>query len=284
MRKFGLITNAYKDKDLAFTHSIADYIRQKGGEAICLSEKNGEIMDYEHMDYSDIPEGLECLMVLGGDGTLIRVATGSRRHKIPLIGVNMGTLGYLCELEEDTVFPAIDKLMAEEYKIDERMMLQGRRPGEERGRSALNDIVIHRTGNLSILSLQVYVNGEFLTTYDADGVILSTPTGSTGYNMSAGGPIVDPKASMILLTPINAHNLNSRSIVLSAEDVIEIEMGTRRFQKDETVCVSCDGDKIAQLKVGERFAISRSKHTVRICKLNKRSFLEILSKKMGSYT
>ena len=284
MRKFGLITNAYKDKDLHLTHQIADYIHKNGGEAICISERNGVILDYEQMDYSNIPEGLDCLMVLGGDGTLIRAATGTRKFHIPLIGVNLGTLGYLCELEEDTVFPAIERLMNEEYKIDERMMLQGRRPGAEHGKSALNDIVIHRTGDLSLLSLQVYVNGEFLTTYDADGVILSTPTGSTGYNMSAGGPIVDPKARMILLTPINAHNLNSRSIVLSADDVIEIEMGSRRYQKDEVACVSCDGDKIDLIKVGDRFVISRSKHIIQICKLNKRSFLEILSKKMGSYT
>lgn len=284
MRKFGLITNAYKDHGLLFTHKIAEYICSKGGEAVCLSERNGEILDYEHMDYADIPEGLECLMVLGGDGTLIRVATATGKYKIPLIGVNLGTLGYLCELEQDTVFPAIDRLMEGEYKIDERMMLRGRACEQEKGKSALNDVVIHRTGNLSLLRLHVYVNGEFLTTYNADGVILSTPTGSTGYNMSAGGPIIDPKAKMILLTPINAHNLNSRSIVLSAEDIIEVEMGSRRYQKDETALVSCDGDKVATIKVGDRFEISRSKHTIQICKLNKRSFLEILSKKMESYT
>lgn len=284
MRKFGLITNAYKDKGLTLTHKIADYICSKGGEAVCISQRNGVILDYEQMDYSDIPEGLDCLMVLGGDGTLIRVATGSRKSHVPLIGVNLGTLGYLCELEEETVFSAIDSLMNGEYKIDERMMLEGKRTIEEHGKSALNDVVIHRSGTLSLLSLLVYVNGEFLTTYDADGVIISTPTGSTGYNLSAGGPIVDPKAKMILLTPINAHNLNSRSIVLSADDEIEIEVGSRRYQKDEVASVSCDGDKIAELIVGDRYRISRSKHIINVCKLNKRSFLEILSKKMGSYT
>lgn len=284
MRRFGLITNAYKDKELNITKRIAAYIEGKGGEAVCLSQKDGIILDYEQMDYSNIPDNLDCLIVLGGDGTLIRVATATRRSKIPLIGVNLGTLGYLCELEEDTVFPAIDALMEEAYTVDERMMLQGHWPNAEHGKSALNDIVIHRTGALSILSLHVYVNGEFLSTYDADGIILSTPTGSTGYNMSAGGPIVDPKAKMILLTPINAHNLNSRSIVLSADDVIEIEMGSRRFQEDEVAGVSCDGDAIEQLHVGERFVIERSKHIIRIVKLNKKSFLEILRKKMGSYT
>ena len=165
MRKFGLITNAYKDKGLVLTHKIAEYICSKGGEAVCISERNGIILDYEQMDYSDIPEGLDCLMVLGGDGTLIRVATGSRKSHIPLIGVNLGTLGYLCELEEETVFAAIDSLMNGEYKIDERMMLEGKRSKEEHGKSALNDVVIHRSGNLSLLSLLVYVNGEFLTTY-----------------------------------------------------------------------------------------------------------------------
>lgn len=284
MRKFGLITNAYKDVNLEFTHRIADFIRVMGGEAVCLSECDGKILDYEQMDYSTIPDGLDCLMVLGGDGTLIRVATGIRKQRVPLIGVNLGTLGYLCELEKDNVFAAITKLMMGEYNVEERMMLKGNVAGEEKSRSALNDIVIHRSGDLSILKLHVYVNGEFLTTYNADGIILSTPTGSTGYNMSAGGPIVDPKAKMILLTPVNAHTLNTRSIVLSADDVIEIEMGTRRYQKDETALVSCDGDKTVEMKVGDRYVISRSKHIIQICKLNKKSFLEILSKKMESNT
>ena len=135
-----------------------------------------------------------------------------------------------------------------------------------------------------MVNLIVYVNGEYLHTFRADGIILSTPTGSTGYNMSAGGPIVDPKAQMILLTPINAHNLNSRSIVVGAEDEVVIEIGNRRSQKDETVEISFDGDNAVKLEVGDRFMIRKAKDTARICKLSNKSFLEILSKKMQAYT
>ncbi len=130
----------------------------------------------------------------------------------------------------------------------------------------------------------VSVNGEYLHTFRGDGIILSTPTGSTGYNMSAGGPIVDPKAELILITPINAHNLNSRSIVLGPEDEVAIEIGKRRSQKDELVEVSFDGDNAVRLEVGDRFMIRKAGHTARICKLSKKSFLEILSKKMQTYT
>jgi NAD+ kinase len=137
---------------------------------------------------------------------------------------------------------------------------------------------------LQILSLNVYVNGEFLNNYHADGIIVATPTGSTGYSMSAGGPIVDPKGDMILLTPNNAHNLTSKSIVLSGDDEIEIEILSRREQNDEMACVSYDGDTTAELAVGDRFVISKAANHTKICKLHQRSFLEILRKKMGNYS
>ena len=177
--------------------------------------------------------------------------------------------------------------MEEHYAVEERMMLSGYgvKQGEKTEcKVALNDIVIHRTGALSVVNLIVSVNGEYLNTFRADGIIISTPTGSTGYNMSAGGPIVDPKAQMILLTPINAHNLNSRSIVIGAEDEVMIEIGKRRSQKDETVEVSFDGDNAVGLEVGDKFLIKKADSTARICKLNNMSFLEILRKKMETYT
>ncbi len=281
MQHFALITNAHKDKDLKCTYEIIEYIRQKGGEAISLSEGCDNLTNHEYVDLSRLGETCECIIVLGGDGTLIRTASKVMKYQIPMIGVNFGTLGYLCELEADSVFHAIDKLMADEYFIEERIMLEGAKNPKEIC-FGLNDIVIHRAGDLSILTLNVYVNGEFLATYDADGIIVSTPTGSTGYNLSAGGPIVNPKAQMLVMTPINAHSLNARSIVFSSNDLIEIEMGTRRYLKDEMAVVSCDGDRITDFRVGERFAISRSLNVIQFARINRKSFLEILRKKMGS--
>jgi NAD+ kinase len=274
-----LVTNAYKDRDLSLSRQIVDYIEQKGGSAgICLS--NVERRKDRDFTLSEIPEDTECILVLGGDGTLIRAATKVESLQIPLIGVNLGTLGYLCELEETSVFQAVDALLDDQYMMEERIMLKGQKSGDAKVHLALNDVVIHWAGDLSMLLLKVYVNGEYLTTYHADGIIIATPTGSTGYNMSAGGPIVDPKAQILLLTPINPHDLNSQSIVLGAEDVVEIEMGTRRYQKDEQAGVSFDGDTAMHLTMGERVRITQASDRIRICKISNQSFLEILRKKM----
>ncbi len=286
MKHFLIITNTNKDADLRLTGKLQAYIADKGGTSTVFTSK-GETVEGAAPRVEDIPKDTELVLVLGGDGTLIRAAAQLVDSRLPLIGVNMGTLGYLCELEESNVYAAIDQLMEDAYMVEERMMLSG--SGVKAGKTvaegtALNDIVIHRTGALSVVSLIVYVNGEYLNTFRADGIILSTPTGSTGYNMSAGGPIVDPKAEMLLITPINAHNLSSRSIVVGAEDEVVVEIGERRSQKDEMVEVSFDGDNAVRLEVGDRFMIRKAKHTARICKLSKKSFLEILSKKMQAYT
>lgn len=283
MKNFFLITNVYKDQKLQLSNQIIDYIETKGGKAGCIA-CNDEVECEHDFELSDIPDDTECILIIGGDGTFIRIATKVQILQIPIIGINMGTLGYLCELEATTVFDAIDRLLEDAYMMENRMTLTGHKVGQEDKKVALNDIVIHCTGNLQMLSLNVYVNGEFLSTYHADGILVATPTGSTGYNMSAGGPIVDPKGNMILLTPINAHNLNSKSIVLGPDDTIEIEMVSRRRQKDECARVSFDGDSVVELTVGDRFTICKSASSIRVCKINKRSFLEILSKKMETYT
>ena len=282
MRKFMLITNRYKDRDLTLSNEIVSYIQQKGGSAaICVS--NVEDDNQKDFALSEIPADTECILVLGGDGTLIRAATKVEALQIPLIGVNLGTLGYLCELEEATVFHAIDCLMQDDCIMEERIVLTGEKIGGNGAHMALNDVVIHWSGDLSMLLLNVYVNGEYLSEFMADGIIAATATGSTAYNMSAGGPIVDPQANLILITPINSHTLNSKSIVLSADDEIEIEIGQRRSEKDEKVEVSFDGDDAVHLEVGDRIVIHRAKTNTQILKLSRISFLETLRKKMHTY-
>lgn len=282
MKNFSLVTNVYKDKDFQVTKEITSYIAAKGGKANLLFNFEGRKLG-EDFQADQIPAETECIMVLGGDGTLIRVATKVEHLSIPLVGVNLGNLGYLCELELASVFHAIDCLMEDSYTIEERMMLSGHMAGESDSKSALNDIVIHQVGNLSILDLKVYVNGEMLSTYRADGIIVATPTGSTGYNLSAGGPIVDPKERMMLLTPVNAHNLNARSIVLGADAVVEIALAGNRPEQERQAAISFDGDSVLMLRPGQRFVVSAAADITQICRLNKESFLEIMRKKMENY-
>lgn len=283
MRKFFIITNEHKDKDLAVTHEIRDYICQHGGECSYFVSREANWHSESVQSPGVIDSAVECIIVLGGDGTLVRAARDLAELNIPMIGVNLGTLGYLCELEKSTVFDAIDRMFADEYDVESRMLLEGceyRNDTFSPVTNALNDIVIHRVGSLQLINLEVCVNGEYLTTYGADGIIISTPTGSTGYSMSAGGPIVDPKADLIVITPINSHDISSKSIVVGADANVTIELVERRAERDEFAEVSFDGDRIIHMHVGDKIFVRKSPKSTRILKLNRVSFLQMLRKKM----
>lgn len=267
MDKFYIITNQSKDPELETTHRIQRYIEQKGKE--CILAFNGE----------SVSEDADCVFVLGGDGTLIRAAREIRSRKVPLLGVNLGTLGYLAEVEVRHIEETVDYLLEYDVAVEARMMLCGSVNGKEEDAS-LNDIVVTRVGELRIIHFNIYVNGELLNSYQADGVIICTPTGSTGYNLSAGGPIVEPTASMIVITPICSHSLNTRSIVLSADDEIVIEIGQGRDEQMEKALVSFDGDKAVEVHTGDRIAIRKAEDTIKFLKLSQISFLETLRRKM----
>lgn len=294
MKNFLLITNKSRDKDLEFTRQVIRYITDKGGKACSIvTGKENYKTETDSRTDSYLPEQIrkglaravapDCIMVFGGDGTFVRTSRDLAELKIPVIGVNLGTLGYLCELERSNVFHAIDRLFQDEYEVEHRMMLEGIKcGGSGECIRALNDIVIHRKEPTQLINLRISVNGEFLTSYHADGIIIAAPTGSTSYSLSAGGPIVDPKADMILLTPINPHNMQSRSIVIGSDSTIEVELLPRRPEQDEQATVDFDGDSCAVLSVGDKITAHRTSEDVKILKLNKVSFLQILSKKMDS--
>ena len=229
-------------------------------------------------------EEVDGILVLGGDGTLLRAARELADRRIPFLGINMGHLGYLAEIEEQNVRSALERLIADEYTIEERMMLSGSVyvNGEEVEQDvALNDIVLNRSGNLRVVDYEVYVNGQYLNSFTADGIIVSTPTGSTGYSLSAGGPIISPTATMLMLTPICPHTLNSRSIVFSGNDRIRIRIGEGRRSGRDEACVTFDGDTCVQMKTGDHVDIRKSAEVTRIMKINQVSFLEVLRNKLS---
>ncbi len=285
MKYFYVIANSGKDRQLKLTEKICSFVAEHGG--VCGYQAN-QGPDGDLFDQEQIPEETECILVVGGDGTLLSAARTMADRKIPLIGVNTGHVGYLCELEADTVISGVERLLTEDtYTVEHRMLLAGRcmtEDGEGEEWRALNDIVIHRCGRLQVVDLIISVNGQYLNTYSADGMIIATPTGSTAYSMSAGGPIVDPKASLLLITPISPHSLNAKSIVLDGEDEITIQVARRNEEQKESLEVSFDGEPVGTLRAGEEIIIKKAQACTRILKLSQLSFLERLRKKLQGYT
>ena len=273
MERFYIVTNDGKDKDRKITRHICDILK-RAGKTCLLAQKD----EKKNIIPDTVPRELDCAIVIGGDGSLIEVAR-LVKSEIPILGINMGTLGYLTEVEISDLDEAIGKILDGNYQIESRMMLEG---SFEKADSdiALNDIVVSRKGDLRVIHFNIYVDGAFLNSYEADGMIVSTPTGSTAYNLSAGGPIVEPTASMIVLTPICSHALNTSSIVLPAEDEIVIEIGEGRNGGEEEVFVTFDGADVVELRTGDKVTITKSQHETKLMKLSKVSFLEILRRKM----
>ncbi len=286
MDTFYVITNYQKDPEFQTAGMIRDYLEQKGKR--CYVQQCGKTQpsgQYKYTDARKIPKDVECVLVLGGDGTLLQAARDLVDCSLPLFGINMGTLGFLAEIEHTNIRPALDKLVNDEFQVEPRMMLKGK--AYHQGRQllndiALNDIVIKRNGKLRVLDFNIYVDGVFLTAYSADGVILSTPTGSTGYNLSAGGPIVAPQASLILLSAVAPHTLSARSIVLPDNVEITIEVSARNDPDMDGADATFDGDTSVKLTSGDRIVISKSERRVPLIKVRNTSFLEILRQKMGN--
>lgn len=284
MNNFFIAVNIDKDPGFVKTREIQDYLIKAGKKCEYVGVKRKyEESELEGNILSSMPEDTDCVMALGGDGTMIQVADALSGKSIPMIGINMGHLGFLAEVAIDQVNTVLDRLIKDEFDIEERMMLSGSTyiAGKKNiiG-DALNDIVITRLGSLRIINFKIYVNNKLLNNYNADGIIVSTPTGSTGYNLSAGGPIVEPEAELILLTPICPHTLNARAIILSDRDDIRIEMGATRHINTDEVDVSFDGSRNMILQNGDYVSIKKSENKTKIIKLSKESFLEILSRKM----
>ena len=282
MKKFYIIANEDKQN----TKRTLKRIGLKGASwnvHESREEEEGRRPDlgFKYTDPRNVPPDTDCVITLGGDGTLIQAARDLAGLNIPILGINLGTLGYLTQGNGQNVPEILDALLRDHYVLERRLMLEGRMSGKS-GASfrdvALNEIVVTRKDSMKVTKLSISVNGRFFTSYTANGVILSTPTGSTAYNLSAGGPIAAPNCQIMILTSICSHTLNMRSIVLSSDDTVRIEI-VNGGEGEQTAVF--DGDTAVDMSKGDVIEISRSSLETTMVKLNEDSFLDNVRNKMA---
>ena len=274
--------NPYRDEDLNYTRSAMSMLSKEGFPcAVCpvFADEGEEILpkDLTYLPLQELGEDCSLLIVIGGDGTILSVVRALRGRSIPVLGVNLGTKGFMTALEPRD-FDLILSAARGEYRISERMMLD---ISIERGGKtiytdrALNDAVIHGYGEC--INITAFCNDDRMIGYSGDGVIVATPTGSTGYSMSAGGPIVEPEADAFILTPICAHSIGAKPFVIGAGKVISVtteKLHTRRAY------LSIDGNSVMDLSSGDRMIIRRSEQRTLMVRVHDKSFFETAYEKL----
>ena len=277
MNNFFIIANKQKDINLEITEQIRHHISRLG--AVC------NIYDQYDRDVSsiDIPEGTQCILVIGGDGTILAAARMLVGSNIPLLGINLGTLGFLADVNLADLSKTLDLLLQDQYQVENRIMLTAEvyKQGVKAATYiALNDFNINRFGASRVIGLKVGINGSVIDRYRADGVIVCTPTGSTGYNLSAGGPIINPTCKNFVITPICPHSLTARSIVLAKEDIVTVEVEQIRSNIKEEAIISFDGREGLSLFPGDQVKIYKSQEVTPFIKATEVSFVQILKEKL----
>ena len=286
MTFFCIITNSDKKDNYDKALNIKKYLEEK--KCICeiLENKMTQSAGIRHFtDINHIDKNTECAIVLGGDGTMIQAAIDLVHTELPIIGVNTGNLGFLTEVEYQNVYSALDKLLSGDYTIESRMMLKEisyfKQPDSRSSCYALNDIVISKRGSGRLITVKVYLENELADVYRADGLIISTPTGSTGYNLSAGGPVMVPNLKAMVVTPICAHSLNKRSLVVDAKEKITLEIGQTKDVGIDLAMVTADGRTIGELSTGDKLVLEVPHATTRLIKLSEIGFYERMREKLN---
>lgn len=278
-KKIGFVTNIEKDPTLQETKKMVDFVLKKGCE-VYVSENFSDVHpDVIATSSSEMYKSVDFVVVIGGDGTILRVARSAAIFDTPNLGINFGTLGYLADVEKINAIDAIEKVLNGDFTIENRMMLE---PYVERGcvsheiNLALNEVCITNSVCSRMIKLSVEVNGEYFDTFRADGIIVSTPTGSTAYNLSAGGPILSPHTELMTITHICPHTLYARPFVIDGNDVVRIRVQSNY----NNVQMSCDGQSTVQMKNDDVIIVKKSRYVTRIIKTTNMNFYDILRRKM----
>ncbi len=268
MQKIGIIVNPNKQGALELLSKLRDW----------LSKRDAEMLDSTAQQVEDIVRESSLIICLGGDGTILRVAGHMKERSVPILGVNLGSLGFLTEVKQGEVFEELNAYFLNQHGIEERIMLscsaRSEKTKKERRFVALNDVVVSREGLTRMLHVDVQISGEKLTSFAGDGVIIATPTGSTAYSLSAGGAVVHPKLSALLITPICPHASALRSMVVGAEEKVSVKIRTQGGT--DKALLTADGQENMEVDDSFSIEITRSNTTLKLVKSSKRSYFATL--------
>lgn len=273
MKRVAIISKKAQPDAWDAGRTLAAWFEARGLEAF-------HVMNEPDSQELPLPPDADFIVVMGGDGTLLSVARRYARKGVPVLGVNVGGLGFLTEVSLSELYPTMEQVLAGQFEVEERMILHAAifRQGQAIwGENVLNDAVINKGALARIIELTTWIDGEYLTTYRADGLIISTPTGSTAYTMSAGGPIVYPTLRHVILLPICPHTLSNRPIILPETVTVAATLD----KKAEDVYLTLDGQVGQALQAGDRLEVKCAPHHLKLIKSPRRSHFEILRAKLG---
>jgi NAD+ kinase len=258
---------------------LADWLESRKVEVLYDHQTATALARRGSVSRETLPPDVDLVIVAGGDGTLLSVARSAAPQSIPILGINLGGLGFLTELHPDEQYSGLEAVLAGEYEIEERQTLRVRmeRPGEpERQFTLLNDAVVSKSALARMLSIGVRIDDQDVATYTSDGLIVATPTGSTAYNLAAGGPILDPRMAAFVLAPICPHTMTHRPLVVPGSVVIEVFL----HSAGEEVYLTLDGQIGFPFHATDRIRIDREARPARLVRVTGRSFFEVLRKKL----
>ncbi len=280
IKKVGIITNIAKKKSPEYAMRLRDWLLHKGIDVFLDEELASRTGDAGGMEWKMLAASADMIVVFGGDGTMLRVARCVCEFNIPILGINIGGLGYLTEVYLNEMLTAMERILAGAFRTEKRMMLDVaiKRQGDLIGEgSVLNEIVINRDNLSRIVDLETAVNDRHMATFKADGLIIATPTGSTAYSLSAGGPIVFPEQEAMILNPICPHTLTNRPVILPEAVVVKVILWT----KETGATLTLDGQVAFTLMSGDAIEVRKSRFVTILVASPHRDYLEILRTKLG---
>lgn len=269
-----LFANITKNHSKPIAIGIQQFLKKHGIQVVA-EDKTAHAIGAEPLS-SVNPKKIDFLISLGGDGTILRIFHSHPELDAPILGVNLGSLGFMADITIEEVYPSLENVLSGNYQVQNRIMIEGETSKQERS-FAINEVVVHRGHNPSLIDVAIYIDGKYLNTFSADGIIVSTPNGSTAYSLAAGGPIIDPELEAFVLTPICPHTISNRPFVLMPKEELEL----RYISDSDHAEIIFDGFSRYTMRTGEFLRIRRSERAFRLINMLNYDYFATVRSKLG---